>query len=181
MTIDGPWSLPRVTSRPSWLRTRLPDFVSLNQESKSESHSVVSLCLPPHGLWSIRLLCPWNFPGENTGVGCHFLLQGTFLIQEWNLGLLPVRQILHHLSHQGSPKPGKSWAKQDWGEGHCPPPAHPCIPAFQHRWSIIRDSYLTVTAASFTRLAPLEACCRSLQGTPELSSQAQSDLPSPLP
>ena len=22
-----------------------------------------------------RLLCPWDFPGENTGVGCHFLLQ----------------------------------------------------------------------------------------------------------
>ena len=24
------------------------------------------------------LLCPWNFPGKNTAVGCHFLLQGTF-------------------------------------------------------------------------------------------------------
>ena len=29
----------------------------------------------------IRLLCPWNFPGKNTGVGCHFLLQGIFPIQ----------------------------------------------------------------------------------------------------
>ena len=28
-------------------------------------------------LWTVaRLLCPWNFPGKNTGVGCHFLLQG---------------------------------------------------------------------------------------------------------
>ena len=26
----------------------------------------------------MRLLCPWNFPGKNTGVGCHFLLQGHF-------------------------------------------------------------------------------------------------------
>ena len=26
----------------------------------------------------VRLLCPWDFPGENTGVGCHFLLQGIF-------------------------------------------------------------------------------------------------------
>ena len=25
-----------------------------------------------------RLLCPWNFPGKNTGMGCHFLLQGIF-------------------------------------------------------------------------------------------------------
>ena len=31
-----------------------------------------------HGLWLTRLLCPWNSPGKNTGVGSHFLLQGTF-------------------------------------------------------------------------------------------------------
>ena len=29
-----------------------------------------------HGLGSARLLCPWDSPGKNTGVGCHFLLQG---------------------------------------------------------------------------------------------------------
>ena len=28
--------------------------------------------LRPHGLLPTRLLCPWNFPGKNTGVGCHF-------------------------------------------------------------------------------------------------------------
>ena len=38
--------------------------------------SVVSDSLWPHGLWLTRLLCPWNFSGKNTGVGCHFLLQG---------------------------------------------------------------------------------------------------------
>ena len=32
--------------------------------------------LRPHGLEPTRLLCPWDFPGKNTGVGCHFLLQG---------------------------------------------------------------------------------------------------------
>ena len=32
--------------------------------------------------WNRSLLCPWNFPGKNTGVGCHFLLQGIFLMQE---------------------------------------------------------------------------------------------------
>ena len=30
-------------------------------------------------------LCPWNSPGKNTGVGCHFLLQGIFLSQGSNL------------------------------------------------------------------------------------------------
>ena len=35
-------------------------------------------------------LCPWNFPGNNTGVGCHFLLQGIFLVQGSNLHFLQV-------------------------------------------------------------------------------------------
>ena len=49
-----------------------------------------------------RLLCPWDFPGRNTGVGCHFLLQGIFLTQGLNPGLPHCRQTLYHLSHQGS-------------------------------------------------------------------------------
>ena len=48
-----------------------------------------------HGLYPARLLCPWNFPGKNTGVGCHFLLQGNFLIQGLNPVLLNCRQILY--------------------------------------------------------------------------------------
>ena len=35
-----------------------------------------------------RLLCPWNFPGKNTGVGCCALLQAIFLTQGLNLHLL---------------------------------------------------------------------------------------------
>ena len=34
------------------------------------------LCMT-HGLLPARLLCPWDFPGKNAGVGCHFLLQWT--------------------------------------------------------------------------------------------------------
>ena len=37
--------------------------------------------LRPHGLKPTRLLCPWDFPGKNTGVGCHLLLQGIFPTQ----------------------------------------------------------------------------------------------------
>ena len=47
-----------------------------------------------------RLLCPCDFPGKNTAVGFHFLLQGIFLTQGLNLGLLHCRQTLR-LSHQG--------------------------------------------------------------------------------
>ena len=35
-----------------------------------------------------RLFCPWDFPGKNTGVSCHFLLQGIFQTQESNTSLL---------------------------------------------------------------------------------------------
>ena len=37
--------------------------------------SVVSNSVRPHRQQPIRLLCPWDSPGKNTGVGCHFLLQ----------------------------------------------------------------------------------------------------------
>ena len=49
-----------------------------------------------------RLLRPWDFRGKSIGVGCHFLLQGTFPTQGLNPGLLHCRQTLYRLSHQGS-------------------------------------------------------------------------------
>ena len=71
---------------------------------QSVSCSVVSNSLRPCGpRVSARFLCPWDSPGKNTGVGSHSLLQGIFLIQGLNLGLLHPRQILYHLSYQGSP------------------------------------------------------------------------------
>ena len=48
---------------------------------------------------------PGDSPGRNTGVGCHALLQGIFPILGSNPGLWHCRQILYHLSHQGSPLP----------------------------------------------------------------------------
>ena len=58
----------------------------------------------PYGSQPIRLLCPWNSPGKNSGVGCHALLQGIFPTQGSNTGLLHCRQILYCLSHPGSPR-----------------------------------------------------------------------------
>ena len=63
----------------------------------------MSVSLPPHRLQPARLLRPWDFPGKNPGVGCHFLLQGIFLTQESNPGLTHCRQTPYLLSHQGSP------------------------------------------------------------------------------
>ena len=51
---------------------------------KCHVHSVVSDSLQSRGLQLTRLLCPWDFPGKNTRVGCHFLLQGIFPTQGSN-------------------------------------------------------------------------------------------------
>ena len=46
------------------------------------------LSLRPSGLQPSMLLCPWNFPGKNTGTSCYFLLQGIFPTQVSNPCLL---------------------------------------------------------------------------------------------
>ena len=60
------------------------------------------------------LLCPWNCPGKNSGVGSHSLLQGIFPTQGSNLGLLHWRQILYHMSYQGNPYKGKYFMFLYW-------------------------------------------------------------------
>ena len=50
-----------------------------------------------------RFLCPWNFPGKNTRMGCNCLLQRIFLTPGIKPRLLHCRCILYWLSHQGSP------------------------------------------------------------------------------
>ena len=85
------------------------------------SCSVMSDSLQPHGLKPAKLLCPWDFPGRNTGLGCHALLREIFLTQgsnpcllHWEAGSLP-------LSHQGSPlyssTESNSW-QQNLGTGN---------------------------------------------------------------
>ena len=61
--------------------------------------SAMSNALQPHGLQPTRLLCPWNFPGKNTGMGCHFLLQGIFPTYRSN------PHLLHHLHWQADSLP----------------------------------------------------------------------------
>ena len=59
----------------------------------------LTLCDPRRA----RLLCSWDFPGKNTEMGCHLLLQRNLLTQRLKLGLPHYRQTLYHLSHQESP------------------------------------------------------------------------------
>ena len=81
----------------------------------SESRPVMSDSLRPYGLWPARLLCLWGSADKNTGVGSHSLLQGSFLTQGSSPSLPPYRQILYHLSHQGSPRTLEWVAYQEIG------------------------------------------------------------------
>ena len=79
--------------------------------------SCVQLVVTP---WTTKFLCPWDFPGKKTKVGCHFLLQGILLIQGLNpclLHLLYWQADSLPLSHLGCPL-GKSTRVQV-GLGGC--------------------------------------------------------------
>ena len=79
--------------------------------------------LRPHELYS-----PWNFPGQNTGVGSLSLLQGIFPTQGLNPDLPHCRRIFYQLSHKGSPRildwvaypfsSGSSWPR-NWTRACC--------------------------------------------------------------
>ena len=75
---------------------KLSDLTTKILEIESESCSVVSDFLWPHGLYS-----PWNSPGQNTGVGSLSLLQRIFPTRRLNPGLPHCRRILYQLSYQG--------------------------------------------------------------------------------
>ena len=66
------------------------------ESEKSESQSVMSNSLGPHGLY--------NSPGQNAGLGSLSPFQGIFPTQGSNPGLPSCRQILYQLSHKGSPR-----------------------------------------------------------------------------
>ena len=89
--------------RLSWA-LNLPDK---GPKCESESHSVLSNSLRPHGLYS-----PWNSPGQNTGVGSLSLRQGIFPSQGSSPVLLYCRWILYQLSHRGSHKGPKARIKK---------------------------------------------------------------------
>ena len=53
----------------TWVKTELSQKGAFEgHHSESESHSVVSNPLQPHGLQPTKLCCPWGSPGKNTGV-----------------------------------------------------------------------------------------------------------------
>ena len=74
------------------------------QRVTSAFHQGLSSYQSSSSLWPTRLLCLWDSPGKNTGLGSHSRLQGIFLTQGSQPALLHCRKILYCLSHQGSPQ-----------------------------------------------------------------------------
>ena len=67
------------------------------------SHSAMPALHDPRDCSPPDVSCPWDSPAKNTEMGGHFLLQGIFPTQGTDSSLLHCRQILYHLSQQGSP------------------------------------------------------------------------------
>ena len=99
------WSGPDTLCQGSGLiqgwGTKIPQAAQCNEKNiyvyecvHVYTQSCLILCNP-----MAKLFCPWGCLGKNTGVGCHFLLQGIFSMQGLNLHLLrhlTGRQILYH-------------------------------------------------------------------------------------
>ena len=138
-------------------------------ESESEvAQSCPTLC-DPMDCKPTTLLHPWDFPGKSTGMGCHCLLQRIFPTQGSNPGLPHCRQMLYHLSHQGSPAEGKvnlEWSKQT----HLPLPGKADI------FTVDNEPNLgLLTRAQYN--VPTPGCCEekgSLGKVPDKKSRAAS-------
>ena len=85
----------------------------MKMKSENVSQSCPTLC-DPMGCSPPGSSVHGDSPGKNTGMGCHFLLQGVFLTQGSNLSLLYCRWILYHLSYLGSPLEARKDKETDY-------------------------------------------------------------------
>ena len=95
---------PPGSAVPGILQARTLEWAAISFSSawKSKwkwSRSVLSDSLRPHGLQPTKLLCPWDFPGKSTGVGCHCLEIST----NYQLPLISSVQSLSHVQLFATP------------------------------------------------------------------------------
>ena len=102
LPFPSPGVLPDPGNKPVSLSLQADSLLSATREAlyfwninivfkmKGKKGLVAQSCLTlqSHGLEPARLICSWNSPVRNMGMGCHFLLQRIFLNQGSNLGLL---------------------------------------------------------------------------------------------
>ena len=93
------------------------------------AQSCLTLCDPMH-YGVLRLLCLWDSPGKNSGVGCHFLFPGIFLTQGLNPHLLHWQAESLPLVLPGRPQ---DWQGESLLEFLCSSRA--CLPT-EFPWSV---------------------------------------------
>ena len=91
----SPWGC-KVLYTTEWLNWTELDYAVLSCFSRVWLCDLMDCSLPGSSVH-------WDSPGKNSGVGHHALFQGIFPTQGSNPHLMHCRQILHPLSHQGSP------------------------------------------------------------------------------
>ena len=108
------------------------------------AQSCLTLCNP--------MDCPWNPPGQNTGVGTLSLLQGFLPTQGSNLGLPHCRWILYQLRHNGSPRI-QEWVAYPFSSGSFWPRNQTGVSwiaaGFFTDWDIREAHALTMSTLSF--------------------------------
>ena len=104
---------------------------------------------------------PWNFPGQNTGVGSLSLLQGIFPTQRLNPGLPHCRQILYQLNHKGSPRI-LEWVAYPFSRGSSQP----------RNWAGVS----CIAGRFFTSWATRDASCPLRDGKPLQYSCLQNTM-----
>ena len=82
-----------------------------------EVTSVVSDSVRPHRRQPTRLLCPWDSPGKNAGVGCHFLLQCMKVESESEVSLSRVRFLATPWTADFQAPPSMGFSRQEYWSG----------------------------------------------------------------
>ena len=100
-----------------WMNDRF--HLSAKLESKITNTCILSHSVMFKSLRPARFLWPWDFPGKNTGVDCHFLLQGIFLTQGWNPHLLYWQADSLPPVPPGKPMTKKDGQQMLGGPTHC--------------------------------------------------------------
>ena len=129
------------------------------------------LTLQPHGLQPTRLLCLWNFPGKNTGMGCHFLLQEIFPAQELNPCLL----------HWQVDSEGKVHIHHATKDSLCTFAAYPFICAWIHISVNVLCYYVSIFWNFTTKCSQFRCSVVSDSLGPHGQQYARRPCPSPSP
>ena len=136
-------------------------------------------------LWPHRLYCPWNSPGQNTGVGSLSFLQEIFSTQRSNPDFLHWRWILYQQSHKGSSRI-LEWVAYPFSSGSFQPRIQThvaCIAGrFFTNWAI-REALVLLETLKFPLTSSVQFSRSPMSNSlrPHESQQARPSCPSPTP